>query len=74
VTWLLRPLEKRGIVKREPSPDDARVAYATLTPAGELLAKEALTTAEELANDLLGPRLAKREVTQAVQLLQRLTV
>jgi DNA-binding MarR family transcriptional regulator len=74
VTWLLRPLEKRGIVRRESNPDDARVAYATLTAAGERLVKDALATADELAAELLGPRMAKREVTQAVQLLRQLTV
>jgi DNA-binding MarR family transcriptional regulator len=74
VTWLLRPLEKRRLVAREPSPTDARVAFASLTPAGERVAREALATAEALAEELLGQRLAKREVTGAVQLLQQLAV
>jgi len=74
VTWLLRPLEKRRLVTREPSPADARVAFAALTPAGERAVKDALATAEGFAADLLGPRLGKREVTQAVQLLQQLAV
>src|SRR3954470_11249685 len=33
VTWLLRPLIKRRLVASEPSREDARVAYAMLTPA-----------------------------------------
>jgi DNA-binding MarR family transcriptional regulator len=74
VTWLLRPLEKRRLVTREPSATDARVAFASLTPAGARLVKDALQTAESLAEELLGPRLARREVTDAVQLLQQLVV
>ena len=41
VTWILRPLIKRRLVANEPSPHDARVAYAVLTPAGQRLVTHA---------------------------------
>ena len=35
MTRLLAGLERQGLVERAPCPDDARVVYAQLTPAGE---------------------------------------
>jgi len=37
VTWLVDRLEKRGLLKREPCPDDRRARYATLTTEGKRL-------------------------------------
>lgn len=56
VTRTLLPLEKIGLVGRESDPRDARVGYATLTPAGQELHGYALTSAEAIC----------REATQAV--------
>lgn len=41
VTWIFRPLIKRGLVASEPSPDDERVALALLTSAGQRLVAHA---------------------------------
>src|SRR5215469_575281 len=41
VTRALLPLEKRGIVKRERDPGDARASHTSLTEAGRTLATEA---------------------------------
>ncbi len=63
VTWILRPLIKRGICASEPDPADARAAYAMLTPAGRELLADALPTARKLAHGMLGeldmPALAR---------------
>ena len=49
----LAPLEKLGIVAREPSPGDARLALVVLTGAGAELARNALRTAGEAAERVL---------------------
>lgn len=53
VTRALIPLEKIGIVNREPDQRDARVGYASLTRAGERLLKDATATAEEACQEVL---------------------
>jgi DNA-binding MarR family transcriptional regulator len=49
----LAPLEKLGIVAREPSPGDARLALVVLTDAGADLARNAQRTACEAAERVL---------------------
>lgn len=51
VTRTLLPLEKIGLVGREPDPRDARVGYAVLTPAGVELHGHALASAEVICQD-----------------------
>jgi DNA-binding MarR family transcriptional regulator len=45
VTRALIPLEKIGLVKRQPDPRDARIGYAVLTPAGAKLLANASESA-----------------------------
>ena len=52
VTRGLVPLERIGLVVREPDPRDARVAHAALTDTGRERLAEMLTTAEEVAADV----------------------
>jgi MarR family 2-MHQ and catechol resistance regulon transcriptional repressor len=40
ITYLVDRLAAKGLVKREPSPDDRRARYAVLTAAGEALIRE----------------------------------
>jgi DNA-binding MarR family transcriptional regulator len=49
----LGPLERRGIVGREATPRDPRMALVTLTDAGAALADDARPTAEETAERAL---------------------
>ncbi len=56
VTRTLLPLEKLGLVARQPDPRDARVGYAILTKAGQQL----------LANALISAELISQEATQMV--------
>lgn len=53
VTRILLPLEKIGLVSRNPDPNDARVGYAALTKTGRTMLENATTTAEETCGDLI---------------------
>jgi DNA-binding MarR family transcriptional regulator len=49
VTRALAPLERRGLVLREPNPRDARVAYASLTDVGRDLLADVEATSGRVA-------------------------
>lgn len=51
VTRTLLPLEKMGLVGRQPDPRDARVGYAALTDAGAGLYADALVAARTVAHE-----------------------
>ncbi|MEC5159205.1 MULTISPECIES: MarR family winged helix-turn-helix transcriptional regulator [unclassified Janthinobacterium] len=53
VTRALLPLEKIGLVSRQPDPRDARVGYAAITEAGQTLLQHAVTTAHMISQELL---------------------
>lgn len=53
VTRTLLPLEKIGLVSRQPDPRDARVGYAAVTPVGLELLVNATVTVDLLSRDLL---------------------
>lgn len=72
VTWILRPLIKRRLVASEPSPDDARVAYATLTAAGRRLLADARPSARRLAQTMLDEHPARHEAPRAAAFLEGL--
>ncbi|MCE3030173.1 MarR family winged helix-turn-helix transcriptional regulator [Streptomyces sp. CMSTAAHL-2] len=73
VTRALAPLERIGLVTREPDARDARVAYASLTGTGRARLKEMLATAEETAEDLFSaPTWGEEEVPLLASLLTRL--
>ncbi|MFD9591697.1 MarR family transcriptional regulator [Kitasatospora sp. NBC_01246] len=52
VTRGLAPLERIGLVTREPDARDARVAYAALTDTGRTLLRDIRATAERVADEL----------------------
>jgi len=72
VTWILRPLIKRGLVASEPSPDDARVSFAALTPAGKRLVADARPSARRLAQAMLDEHPTKREAARATAFIKGL--
>jgi len=51
VTRTLLPLEKLGLIARQPDPRDARVGYAALTKAGQSLLIDALISAESISQE-----------------------
>jgi DNA-binding MarR family transcriptional regulator len=67
----LAPLERRGLVGREPHPDDARLAIVVLTDAGTRVVGEMLPTAEEAATRVLGKLWKADEHQHAASSLQR---
>ena len=67
----LAPLERRGLVGREPHPDDARLAIVVLTDAGKRIVGDMLPTAEEAATRVLGRLWNGDEQERAAGLLQR---
>jgi DNA-binding MarR family transcriptional regulator len=66
----LAPLERIGLVGREPSPGDARLALVVLTGAGDRVAGEAAPTAEHGAATALG-RLWESDEQSALAFLLR---
>jgi DNA-binding MarR family transcriptional regulator len=52
VTRIVVPLERIGLVSREPDPGDARVGFARLTETGRIRFRQALDTAERVAREL----------------------
>jgi DNA-binding MarR family transcriptional regulator len=50
---LIAPLERRGILEREPSPAHRRVLHNRLTPAGKKLLASALRVAGRVESELL---------------------
>jgi DNA-binding MarR family transcriptional regulator len=53
VTRSLLPMEKLGLVSRQPDPRDARVGYASLTDTGQQLLKYALASIEPIAKEAI---------------------
>lgn len=51
VTRTLIPLEKLGLVGRQPDPRDARVGYALMTDSGQQLLRYALVTVQAIAQE-----------------------
>lgn len=71
VTRLLQPMEKIGLVGKEPHPRDARMSLVTLTEAGASIYADASTRFAEVAGELTAP-LAPEQLTTFVQLMARL--
>jgi len=71
ITRALLPLEKRGIVRREPDPDDGRASFATLTDSGRELVDDASTTASQTAERFMH-RLSLGQTRQMIRLLEEI--
>jgi DNA-binding MarR family transcriptional regulator len=67
----LGPLERIGLVAREPHPRDARLALVVLTDTGARIAEEALPTAEDAADRALAAHWPPAEQERLGKLLQR---
>ena len=73
VTRGLAPLERIGLVTREPDARDARVAYASLTGTGRQRLREMQATAEETATEIFtGPEWGGDDIARLSGLLTRL--
>ncbi len=57
ITRLLNPLEKIGLVDKEPNPRDARVSMVALTESGEKTFRDAQITFSQVASSMFDPLL-----------------
>lgn len=73
VTWMLRPLTKRGLLGSEASEQDGRVSFAVLTAAGLELVTDAVPTAARIASEMLGESAGEAELARVMDLLARLS-
>lgn len=73
MTKRLAALEGRGLIRREPHPDDGRSTAVTLTPAGKRLADEILPEHVENERRLL-EELSAEERAELAGLLEALAV
>lgn len=70
ITRMLIPMEKMGWINRESDTRDARIAYAVLTSAGKQLYKDAIKTANYIAEDIIPKnKLSAHPVSQLLNLL-----
>lgn len=52
---VLRALEQRGLVRRDPHPDDSRARAVSATDAGKKLANRAVRAVEDCDREFFGP-------------------
>jgi DNA-binding MarR family transcriptional regulator len=69
---LLDRMDASGLIRREPDPDDARAAFATITPAGSTLVATARTGHHELLRSTFGAALTDRDVADLARIMGRL--
>jgi DNA-binding MarR family transcriptional regulator len=73
MTGIVARLEKRGIVRTAPNPEDGRGIVVALTPKGRLLVPRLRRIAGDL-DDTIGAALSEGEVKQLAGLLNRLAL
>jgi DNA-binding MarR family transcriptional regulator len=73
VTRMLVPLERIGLVIREPNPSDPRAAWTAISPAGSERVAEALVTASEVADRVFRDREDVKDLSALGAELLRLT-
>lgn len=71
MTYLVDRLERRGLVRREPCPDDRRARYAALTAAGAALVERAFPRHAAAIADAFGG-LSRAEQRDAIRLVRKL--
>jgi len=71
ITRLLAPMEKNKIVEKEANPRDARQSLVRLSKTGQRLFKEASTTFEHVADNLVG-KLSQNQLEKCIELYGKL--
>jgi len=72
ITRLLNRLEKQALVDRHPCPQDGRVTYAAITPAGEAKLREARPTHLQGIRQRFSDRVDRQEADQLASVFARL--
>ena len=70
ITGIIDGLEQKGLVSRQPHPNDRRVKVIKLEPAGEKLRKTIAAQLEDQSDSLFNG-LSSREVALLAQLIQK---
>jgi DNA-binding MarR family transcriptional regulator len=73
VTRMAAPMEKTGLVVRQPDARDARLAYVALTEAGLTLVGDVRKTLERRSAELFRDRWTDGEIAALAKMLGRLT-
>jgi DNA-binding MarR family transcriptional regulator len=73
VTRMAQPLEKMGMIGREPDARDARFTYVVLTKSGKTLLKHAKDTLERMSADFFRDRWSEDDLASLNALLGRIT-
>ncbi|HVC85205.1 MAG TPA: MarR family transcriptional regulator [Solirubrobacteraceae bacterium] len=68
---LLDRMDASGLVQRDPDPDDARAAFATITPRGRALARSARASHHELLRATFGSALSDRDIADLTRIMKR---
>jgi len=69
---LLDRMDASGLVRRDPDPDDARAAFATITPHGRALVERARAGHHELLRGTFGRALNDRDVADLTRIMGRI--
>ena len=71
MTSLLHGLEKRGLIRREPHPDDRRKVLVSITPAGTAIVDELLPSLHARERDVMTAALSPREQATLLRLVAK---
>ena len=69
---LLDRMDASGLIRREPDPDDARAAFATLTPRGRALVERARVGHHAYLRETFGEALTDRDVADLTRIMRRI--
>jgi DNA-binding MarR family transcriptional regulator len=69
---LLDRMSDAGLVTREPDPDDARSAFATITPYGRVIVRRARTGHHTFLQNAFGDALDARDLANLVRIMTRI--
>ena len=69
---LLDRMVSSGLIRREADPDDARAAFAVITPRGRRLVERARESHHALLRETVGASLSDRDVADLLRIMRRL--
>jgi DNA-binding MarR family transcriptional regulator len=69
---LLDRMDASGLIRRDPDPDDARAAFATITPLGRALVERAREGHHALLRETFGNALTDRDLADLTRIMSRI--
>jgi DNA-binding MarR family transcriptional regulator len=66
-------MELSGLVRRDPDPRDARSAFATITPRGRSIAKQARQGHHDFLRHVFGETLDDRDLSDLARVMNRIS-